>query len=1510
MEYHFLHPLRHGIATMALYGLAVSTIPAFGAVPPSLQPAKAPSPNLPEGTTSWLSAGFNQKFPGLLKGFTPLSDTTSELAKLPTHKKVKRAPLAVTANGTEIWGLLISSDDWSDMAETDKPYGVYSFNTADMSAKSLLGQVGLANGGGSFSPNTLRYTGYGFESALVAYFYEYDTKTWETISEPRTMDGHMISICSAFDPTTYRTYGVYYGNDYNAGTWNFGIIDYDNEKTTKLSEISNICVAMVCTDDGQLYGITIDGYLNKIDKTTGRFTKIGDTGVPVKGIMQSATYDSKSGKMYWAAMTNTNQAVLYDVDLETGAVTKVCDFANREEPVALYIPEQFEDDVPSEPSNLSLLFKNANTTGAVIFDAPATTVGGKKMSGDLTYTIKANGSVVGTGEAEAGEEEVTTSVKNITEGYNTFEVYVSNKKGDGQKAYIKKWIGRDIPQAAQNVVFTLDRTKNLAQLAWDYPKMGGVHGGYADPSEFTYKVVRYPEGKVVSENSTDRTFSEPIPQGPWTTHYYEVYAINNGMTGKAVSSNYLSFGDALDLPYVNMIETKKDFGEFSIFDKGDGYTWHYLKSSSTNGTACASCDAYQETASDAWFVAPPVKLKKGYQYEVSFEAFANYQEDEKMAVYLGQGEDMTEYKKHMIDDVHTYNGWWNDRTKRDVRFDVDADGDYRVGFNCVSNARSQYLRLDSVVIKEVLCFEAPDSVRNLKVVPAPNGEQRAVVSFDVPTKRNNGKELTSISKIEISHDGELIKTFENPEAGAHLSFTDEEAINGNTTYEVTAYNEAGKGLTASATIYVGIDIPNKPTGVKLTDNLDGTYTLSWNKVTTGKNNLFIPENDVTYNIFAIKNSNASPYMTDVTDTFITIKDIPQTGVQGKVYFGVQSQTEAGADGYTLSNLLLSGASYQLPYFESFSGGTQQHGPWLVSHKGTGTLALSSSPTQDNDNGCIVCYAKTTSYEAMLEGPKISLENVHHPILKFYYYGNTGKDMGVKVNIVREGRDTVFVKDYNLADVEGEAQFHQAVIDLNEFKGDVYSQLLFNFYFNEIGSSIIIDNISVEDKNTHDLSTSLSTSSVSVRLGETSEATATVTNIGEKAASGYTVKLYQNDKLVDSKSGETIAPDESQEYTMKFTASKTSLDPIKLRAEVEYPSDEALDNNISTDRTVFVYEPTYPKVKNLALNGNKLTWTGVEAKDLLTTDDFENYYPLENQRIGDWKLVDNDGGEPYTFGLNYIAQFRNPSAFVVNNPAAIGYDLDSDPAWGPHSGEQYILAFGVDPSTTTTGHNDDWLISPLLSGKAQTAKAWIKSYNKIFGLEDYELLYSTTNDDIKNFISLSSGEAPLDWTEVTMDLPEGTKYFAIRHLSNDKYMFMVDDISYVPGGMGIKCYNIYRDGELIESVNANTTSYTDDINDGLPHNYVVTVVYEAGESGASNVVSSIATGIETVTTGTTITGKDGYISIRNAAGKKISIYSVDGKKMFSTINEENVDAVMRGGVYIVKVGDDTYSITVK
>ena len=115
--------------------------------------------------------------------------------------------------------------------------------------------------------------------------------------------------------------------------------------------------------------------------------------------------------------------------------------------------------------------------------------------------------------------------------------------------------------------------------------------------------------------------------------------------------------------------------------------------------------------------------------------------------------------------------------------------------------------------------------------------------------------------------------------------------------------------------------------------------------------------------------------------------------------------------------------------------------------------------------------------------------------------------------------------------------------------------------------------------------------------------------------------------------------------------------------------------------------------------------------------------------------------------------------------------------------------------------DHWLISPELSGKAQTISFFVKEITKEYGSEKYEVLASSTNNSPTSFKIVGSvHEANSDdWEMVSVTLPAGTKYFAIRHVSYDIFAMMIDDVTYEPKGSsgddGLFFYYENDDGTL-------------------------------------------------------------------------------------------------------------------
>ncbi len=165
----------------------------------------------------------------------------------------------------------------------------------------------------------------------------------------------------------------------------------------------------------------------------------------------------------------------------------------------------------------------------------------------------------------------------------------------------------------------------------------------------------------------------------------------------------------------------------------------------------------------------------------------------------------------------------------------------------------------------------------------------------------------------------------------------------------------------------------------------------------------------------------------------------------------------------------------------------------------------------------------------------------------------------------------------------------------------------------------------------------------------------------------------------------------------------------------------------------------------------------------------------------WKTVDVDAEATYGFSGLSFPHSGEAFAFIAFNPGEIG--LTEDGTMVAHGGDRLGASFA-----SYAGVNDDWLISPKLkiaAGK-EYMNFFVKTYVDDYGLEKYNVLVSTTNDNISSFTKIgATREAPVeDWEEVTIDLKEYSGkevYLAIQCVSEDAFIFMIDDIT-VCGGV--------------------------------------------------------------------------------------------------------------------------------
>jgi photosystem II stability/assembly factor-like uncharacterized protein len=165
----------------------------------------------------------------------------------------------------------------------------------------------------------------------------------------------------------------------------------------------------------------------------------------------------------------------------------------------------------------------------------------------------------------------------------------------------------------------------------------------------------------------------------------------------------------------------------------------------------------------------------------------------------------------------------------------------------------------------------------------------------------------------------------------------------------------------------------------------------------------------------------------------------------------------------------------------------------------------------------------------------------------------------------------------------------------------------------------------------------------------------------------------------------------------------------------------------------------------------------------------------------WTALDVDGLPTYGITNVTFPHSEEPMAFIAFNPATTTPPQTGDPALQPHGGSRFGACMDAVPAPPQ--YNDDWIISPQTTlGNNSSITLWAKSYTDAYGLEKYNVLVSTTDMNPASFTVISGPtpvEAPLDWTEVTYDLAaydNQTVYVAIQCVSQDAFIFMIDDVS--------------------------------------------------------------------------------------------------------------------------------------
>lgn len=627
------------------------------------------------------------------------------LAQLNTRKPAssasapnRQAPLVIKkANGTTktAYGVL-----GFDLTDGNMLNGLVSFPFTEGARFSLVKYFGDANHDVTACAYAERYyyaeltqTDLTTQKMIPVELIRYDIEkdVTESVGELSGYTSHINDM--SYDYSTKTMYAISVLND--AYTQLF-TIDLNTAESKLVADLDRRFFTLACTYEGQLYGISFEGDLCKIDKTNGNVTVVGATGWHPT-YYQSMEFDHSDETLYWAAnlMGGTDfDDCIATVDINTGAAQKVAAVGNSPQIAGLYVPfAASEKGTPSAVSDFECVpGANGATTVALYWMNPTQTFDGKELTALTDIKVYRDRELIKTFEnPEIGEEmSYTDDLGDVKGGYHFYSVVASNSVGEGAEEKVRIFVGRDIPADITTLTLQHDGY-DKAVISWNQPELG-PNGGYVDASSLSYKVVRKPDGRVIADGLKQTTVSDENIS-PVSQYSYSVVASNADGESNAVETETRVFGPAYSMPVTFDFTAFDADNSWTVMDANkDGYAWMWTKVSS--GDRVMGHQASSTAVSDDWLISYYMPFEKDATYRAEMELHA-YSADKLEFALL---DEMYTVKPAQVLDTVTIKGN-RDKQRIGVVFKAESDGYKNLGIHALSPMRADWLEVFNLSVK-------------------------------------------------------------------------------------------------------------------------------------------------------------------------------------------------------------------------------------------------------------------------------------------------------------------------------------------------------------------------------------------------------------------------------------------------------------------------------------------------------------------------------------------------------------------------------------------------------------------------------------------------------------------------------------------------------------------------------------------------------------------------------------------------------------------------------------------
>lgn len=1037
---------------------------------------------------------------------------------------------------------------------------------------------------------------------------------------------------------------------------------------------------------------------------------------------------------------------------------------------------------------------------------------------------------------------------------------------------------------------------------------------------------------------------------------YKTIPYTSAGAGLATSVNIM----VLEPPYENNFDSESDMAGFTIIDMHEsGYTWSYM---AINKAVRSYPD--RNSGQDDYFVTPPIHLEKGQFYKIDFYTWLDTEDTDnyynnQLEVLLGDAP-TKEALTTVVHDPFYVRGGFGSKAYVKEWFTVPETGEYYLAWHSMAEpSLGKEIYLDNIKISSKISGLYPGAVTDLEIIPDQEGAISTVLNFNIPANDLLGNPLNeNVSKTEIYRDGILISSKTNQKPGTAITITDADNLTeGVHLYTLTnfGYDSSTREYTPTRDVdelvYVGLNRPGPVGFVEAQENPEkyGEVTITWSKPETDINGFPLNTKDLTYTIGRYILDNVTGSQSEVIyeqnfvpqdDKYSYTKQVKtDTQKQEFMRFFVRANTKAhsadvhqgtcaaGTGNPTVITVWHAiGRPFKLPYTDSFRNSNSENG-MLLDRYGSGWAAwgyntknpITGVEPIDDDKGLLLMESEFAEESARLFTTRIELDK-EHPFVSLYLYnqkGNGSTDDNLFGISVREGSgEFISVSNKSVDEwTDGIPGWQKVTIDLTPYAGKVIYLGLegtaMNFRFIHV-DKLIVDALPEVDV----AAKALSHTKAYTGLDHTINVS--VKNNGSKDLASATVKLNLDSKQIGSAEVKEIPAGQIKVVSFTNLLTRDDLGTHRYSAEVVAEGDvDLLDNKVQGEEFA-LDDNKFPTVQNLFAEQNPdgvtLSWEApvLPSASQEITDDFEDYASWSTiyTGIGDYTLVDNDrspvGGFEDESILPHIP-FGSKQSFTLWDFS--DSKISQFDNYYPYSGDKCLVSL-YNPTSTT----DDWLISPQLPGKEQTISFFAKAYDDSYP-EKFTVYYSKDGTSFADFQNNQFNEETVGgkYTKFEYKLPEGTKYFMIRHYSRGGYFLFVDDLTYTPIGnetLVLSGYNVYCNDKKITEQSIKSTEWKDtEAQDGDTNKYGVTVIYDRGESPAEE-VSILVSGIIDLHANIKVSVENNYIIITGAEGLEYYIADTSGLM----ITARRADAITRipvtKGIYIVNVAGNLYKVAVK